>query len=289
MLKRLELPQVGASPLPLLIRSPAEALGMINSEPTAPLLILTGAGTSVAYGINSGYGPPYDEQTPVNEKYWRVFEQAIEAQKNKKLASSFYDHLCAFVKAQTAQRSVCVATSNIDGLCPPDLDTGESGILIELHGAVSRSQCSSLSTAACKRRLHASIAAAPAAAVAKPNEVEKFSLGNCPACSAPLRFNVCGFNDYPADVLGTSDAQQRLRFWVEEHISSPRFFVVCIGCSDHVHSMVHEARAVSYTRSQLATGSLTTDIVCVNPDPAVAKAVGPECIFVSCSSEDFFV
>ena len=207
--------------------------------------------------------------------------------KSEKLVGCFYDQLCAFVRAQTAQRSVCVATSNIDGLCPSDLDIGDPGLLVELHGAVSRSQCSSLSTAACKR-LHASVADATTMVKPKENTVEKFFLGNCPTCSAPLRFNVCGFNDYPADVLGTTDAQQRLRFWVEEHISSLRLIILCIGCSDHVHSMVHEARAVAYTRSRQAIG-LITDIVCVNPDPAVAKAVGPECIFVKCSSEEFFV
>lgn len=281
LLQRLMLPSPSPSPSKPSAVSASEALRQIEAEPGAPLLILTGAGTSVGCGVSPGYGPPYDENASVNEKYWKVFVEATRARAAAGLGQEgFYGQLCAYVAAQAVQRSVCVATSNIDGLCPSDLGSGKRGLLYELHGSVARSQCSALSTAKCKRSLHTS--AAP-----HGTEDPKHYLGNCPSCSAPLRFNVSGFNDYSQDVIGTSIAQRQLRNWVTQHLSATNLFVLCIGCSDHVHSMIHESRAIAYTRA-LASG-LGTKIICVNPDSDPAEAVGGDCVFVQCNAEELFL
>lgn len=279
LLGRLMLPSPTPSPSKPIAVSASEALRQIEAEPGAPLLILTGAGTSVGCGVSPGYGPPYDENASVNAKYWNVFFEASRASTGM-VQGGFYGQLCTYVAAQAAQRSVCVATSNIDGLCPSDLGSGKRGLLNELHGSVARSQCSALSTAKCKRSLHAS-------AVPHGIEYSNQSLGNCPSCSAALRFNVSGFNDYSKDVIGTSIAQRQVRNWVTRHLPATNLFVLCIGCSDHVHSMIHESRAIAHTRAQ-ASG-LDTKIICVNPDSSPAEAVGGDCVFVQCKAEELFL
>ena len=274
MLSSLLLPAPLAALQPTLV-SAKEALDEINGDLTASLLILTGAGTSVEYGVSPGYGPPYEEATPVNEKYWTVFLQGRLARTTT--GSGFHSRLREFVTAQVATRpNVCVATSNIDGLCPVDLGPGVS--LLELHGSVTRAQCSARSTAACKSAL---------SQTQEPKDLDDsdpYSLGTCPACGSSLRFNVSGFTDWPADVVGTSAAQEQLRTWVRAQGAVPRLFALCIGTSNHVHSMLHEARAVKAARASLG---IDTVIIVVNPDPAAAAAVG-DCRFVCSNAADLF-
>jgi NAD-dependent SIR2 family protein deacetylase len=310
---------------------PSTALDLINADLTAPLLILTGAGTSVSYGITPGYGPPYAEDVHVNDKYWGVFSQTTQVtlaeckgqgqgqgQSLKKVAhQGFYSRLAAFVADQSSHRpagcsSLCIATSNIDGLCP----TGIGGIkLLELHGSVIRTQCSGLTRDACRSTMHESKEITPSASASKSKSKSNASgndsrererskdndisisriesLGTCPHCQEPLRFNVTGFTDYPSDVLETQSAQKALREWVDCYITAPSMTVLCIGCSDHVHSMVHEARAVAYARhlrvrsAHDSTPPLTRIIV-VNPDSAAAESVGEDCLFVKCGAEELF-
>jgi len=242
----------------------AMALERLGS-PDIPLLILTGSGCSASLGIPTGYGPPYSEGVGVNVKYWPVYE-ASRVVKEKR---QFYAGLVAFLRQTRNSSSVCVATSNIDGLCPVNLGLDEP--LIELHGSVKRAQCSSL----CSLKTFPSQGAAT------------HDLGICPICTkSQLRFNVCSFDDWPDDVVGTEQAQSRLHAWVQTHISRSRLSILCVGCSDHVHSMVHEARAIAHVRKSLY--KLDTTLIVSNIDEAAALACGQQAIFVQCDADDLF-
>lgn len=267
--------------------SAQEALHHLQSADAGhwPLLVLTGAGTSVSYGVGVGYGTKeVVDGESVNARYWSVYVEArriLGSLPAKNSSDDFYARLSRFIAAKESLALVCAATSNIDGLCSTRL--GVRCSLLELHGSVMRLQCSRREGKDCMEALHAaSNEPMPhGRASSVPND-DPF--GFCNDCGGSMRFNVTTFGDWPRDIVGTQKAQTALCHWVTAQETSPAMQILCLGCSDHLHSMVHEARAVRHRRSQLG---LATHIICVNPDPAGAAAVG-DCSQVTCGAEAFF-
>ena len=66
----------------------------------------------------------------------------------------------------------------------------------------------------------------------------------------------------------------------------PALRVLVVGCSDHTHSLVHEARAVAAER---VLAGLDTKVVVVNPSSEGAALLGDGAEQVSCEAEDFFL
>lgn len=171
-----------------------------------------------------------------------------------------------------------MATTNIDGLAAREVP----GVL-ELHGSVLRAQCSRRGGPCVgvhrTRALDDSLSAA-----------DGCDIGRCGSCDAPLRFHVCTFDDVPGDIdlQAAHDAIMRfvggcLRGGVRRQ---PALRVLVVGCSDHTHSLVHEARAVAAER---VLAGLDTKVVVVNPSSEGAALLGDGAEQVSCEAEDLFL
>ena len=231
------------------------------------LLVLLGAGASAAAGVSPGYGPgaaaALDESLGVDERYASV---RLEAERPcPEGGLRFFEGLQEHVALrQDAGALACVATTNIDSRAGGVVE----GVL-ELHGSVLRRQCA-------RRPPCSEDAVWDAPAAGK----------SCRRCKGKLRLNVSSFDDEPSHVLGIDDAHDLLCAFVGDSLREQRLQVLLVGCSDHVHSLVHEVRAILHERD-LARRS--TEVIVVNPDPAGSRLLSSDCTTqVTCAAEDLF-
>ena len=262
-------------------------LALDGASPPPPLLVLLGSGASAAYGVRPNYGPgdaEGDASLGVNERYWRVLKDSAAAATSGTPDACFYSRLGAFLRARKGA-SACVATTNIDGLAGRWLDAGGAPCTaLELHGSVLRLQCATRGAPCCD-----SVRPTPLEDVAASTSASECEW-SCETCGGRMRLNVSSFDDEPGDVLDVEDVQERLQAFAGDHLlrggegpSTPTLHVLVVGCGEHVHSLVHEARAVACER---ALAGLGTRVACVNPCDAGARAFGEGCLQVGATAEE---
>lgn len=154
-----------------------------NLEAYKNIVILTGAGISVASGLPTYRGENglwNDESlaglasvTAMRERPNEVWEFSIAMRLKAQLATPNAAHFALAAAERNATGSFTVITQNVDGL---HQRAGSNNVL-ELHGSIHRSRCSSCDVEP------------------KSDESAPQTPPDCPSCGAPLRADIVLFEE----------------------------------------------------------------------------------------------